>query len=80
MISDTSGDAARAQVDAVRRLGRAGRLAAAVGMSDDARTISLDGIKRRHPEYSEAQVQYLMLCALYGEDLAQKFAHSRSTK
>ena len=49
-------------------------------MSDDARAISLDGIKRRHPEYSEAQVQYLMLCALYGDDLAQKFARSRSTK
>jgi hypothetical protein len=77
---DTSGDAARAQVDAVRRLGRVGRLAAAVGMSEDARTISIDGIKRRHPEYSEAQVQHVMLCALYGNDLAEKFARSRSTK
>jgi hypothetical protein len=77
---DTSDEAERAQIAAARRLGPDGRLAAMVGMSEDARTISLDGIKRRHPEYSEAQVLHVMLCALYGVDLAEKFARSRSDK
>lgn len=80
MNRDTSIEASRAQIDAARRLGCDGRLAIAVGMSEDARTISIDGIKRRHPEYSEAQAQHAMLCALYGEELVEKFARSRSTK
>jgi len=76
---DTSPDAARAQIDAVRRLGREGRLRVAIGMSEDARQISIDGIKRRHPKLSDARARHVVLCALYGEDLADRFARSRTT-
>lgn len=80
MARDTSSDAARAQIDAARRLGLEGRLRIAVAMSEDARQISIEGIKRRHPELSDGRVRHAILCALYGEDLAEKFALSRSTK
>jgi hypothetical protein len=76
---DTSPDAARAQIEAARQLGREGRLRVAVGMSEDARRISIDGIKRRHPELSDERARHVVLCALYGEDLANKFSRSRST-
>jgi hypothetical protein len=49
-------------------------------MSEDARQISIDGVKRRHPELSDARARHVVLCALYGEDLADKFARSRLTK
>jgi hypothetical protein len=76
---DTSPDAAKAQIEAARRLGLEGRLRMAVAMSEDARRISVDGIKRRHPELSDMRARHVVLCALYGEKLADKFAQSRST-
>ena len=79
MARDTSPDAARAQIEAAQQLGREGRLRVGVGMSEDARQISSDGIKRRHPDLSDAQARHLVLCALYGQDLADGFARSRST-
>jgi hypothetical protein len=48
-------------------------------MSEDARQISIDGIKRRHPEFSDARARHVVLVALYGQDLADRFARSRST-
>ncbi|MEO8845073.1 MAG: hypothetical protein ABI591_22790 [Kofleriaceae bacterium] len=78
-MRDTTPETRGAQIDAVRQLGCEGRLRIALGMSEDARQISLDGIKRRHPELSEAAARHIMVCALYGEDLANKFARSRST-
>lgn len=79
MSRDTSPDAARAQIEAARRLGPEGRLRIAIGMSEDARQISIDGVKRRHPELSDERARHLVLCALYGEDLADRFARSRPT-
>ena len=80
MDRDTSPDAARAQIEATRRLGLEERVRVAVAMSEDARRISIDGIKRRHPELSDARARHAVLRALYGEDLADKFALSRTTK
>jgi hypothetical protein len=79
-MRDTSTTASLAQLEAARRLGRDGRVRVAVGMSEDARRISIEGVKRRNPEYSDAQAQHAILCALYGEELADKFARSRSMK
>ena len=79
MERDTSSDAMSAQIEAARQLGCEGRLRVAVGMSEDARQISIDGVKRRHPEFSDARARHIVLCALYGEDLADKFARSRLT-
>jgi hypothetical protein len=47
-------------------------------MSEDARQMSIDGVKRRHPELSDAEARHVVLCAIYGDDLANKFARSRS--
>jgi hypothetical protein len=70
MASDTTSAAQLAQVLAARRLGAEGRLRVAVELSEDARRISVDGVLRRHPDYSIEQARRQVLGALWGEALA----------
>lgn len=69
---DTDPRAHHAQVEALRRLGPAGRIAQAFEMSELAREMSKAGIKKRHPEYSDEDAVRALVWLLYGEDLARK--------
>jgi hypothetical protein len=44
----------------------------ALRMSDDARRISAEGIKQRHPDYSERHVRRALVRLLYGKEAAAK--------
>jgi hypothetical protein len=44
----------------------------ALRMSDDIRRVAAEGIKRRHPEYSERDVRRALVALLYGKDAAAK--------
>jgi hypothetical protein len=44
----------------------------ALRMSDDIRRIAAEGIRQRHPEYSEHEVRRALLALLYGADAAAK--------
>ncbi len=66
---DTSIAAARAQADAYRRMGPQRRVQTAAAMSDDARAISAQGIRDRHPAYSESEVRYALNRLILGDDL-----------
>jgi hypothetical protein len=57
MASDTEALAAAAQVAAAGRLGAVGRLRLAAEMSEEARRISIEGERRRHPSLSEADAR-----------------------
>lgn len=70
--SDTHDAAHQAQLAAWQRLGPDGRIRLAVQMSEDARRISLDGIRRRHPDLTEGEARFELACLLYGEDLATR--------
>jgi hypothetical protein len=48
--SDTTADAFAEHVRYYRRIGRAGRLQLALELSDDARRLAADGVRRRRPE------------------------------
>lgn len=72
MSLDTTGAAQRAQIDAVRRLGPAGRFARAAEMSEDARRISIASELRRHPAWTEAEARAALFCRLWGPDLAAR--------
>jgi hypothetical protein len=73
MASPDTDDLAReAQVAAVRRLGPAERLRLAAEMSEDARRISIEGERRRHPELSEAEARRAVHRRLWGADLAAR--------
>jgi hypothetical protein len=72
MASDTEALASAAQVAAARRLGTAGRLHRAAEMSEEARQISFEGERRRHPELSEAEARGRVLRRVWGAELAAR--------
>ena len=74
MPVDTEDGARDAQVAAVRRLGTSGRLRLAAEMSEDARRISIEGERRRHPELTEAEARQAVLRRLWGAELAARVA------
>jgi hypothetical protein len=72
MASDTKGAALVAQVAALRKLGACERLRMAVEMSEDARRISVEGERRRHPGLSEEEARHRVSRRLWGPDLASR--------
>jgi len=63
---DTSQEAAAIHEEAQRRIGAARRLSAAMQLSDLAHAFALAGVRRRHPELSEAQALAVLARQLYG--------------
>lgn len=74
MPDDTQNGAREAQVAALRRLGPSGRLRLAAEMSEDARQISIEGERRRHPELTEAEARLAVLRRMWGSELAARVA------
>ena len=76
---DTSRAAREAQIAALRSLGGAGRLELAFAMSEEARAISLAGIRARNPQLSEAEARAQLLRRILGPELyAAVYESSRS--
>ena len=69
---DTTADADAIQVQALRRMGPARRGALAVEMSQSARTLSLAGIRHRHPEYDDATARWALFRLLVGDELFRR--------
>lgn len=67
---DTSADARRVQVRALRRVGGPARLAMALRMSEESRSVTLAGIRHRHPDWTNADVHEELLRLLLGPNLA----------
>lgn len=76
---DTAPEARRVQLDALRRLSGPERLAMACAMSDEARAASEAGVRHRHPEWTDRQVQRDLLALLVGPELARKVDAARFT-
>ena len=72
LARDTTPQARRIQLDAMRRLDGPSQLELACRMSDDARAISVAGIRHRHPEWSDREVRQSVLELLLGTDLASR--------
>lgn len=68
---DTSPEAFAYQIDRYRELGPGGRSRIAAEISDAVRETSLAAIRRRHPEYSEAEVRRMFVKVVYGIDLPE---------
>jgi hypothetical protein len=78
MASDTEDSALRAQLAASRRLGASERVRIAAEMSEDARRISIEGERRRHPELSEEEARQRVFRRLWGSELASRVDASLS--
>jgi len=66
---DTAPEAARVRLTVYRRMGAARRAAVAMQMCDDSRGNAAAGIRARHPEYSDEQVQYALNRLVLGDEL-----------
>lgn len=69
---DTSPAVFRAQLAVWEKLGAEGRVALAGRISSSARYLAREGIRARHPEYSDTQLLRALLRLLYGDTLTQK--------
>jgi hypothetical protein len=55
---DTSIDAERVQIDIFRRMAPEQRLKSTIELSQTSRKLLAEGVRKRHPEYSEQQIKY----------------------
>jgi hypothetical protein len=69
--ADTSPEADRFQIEAYRRIGGAGRLAAAFQLIELARKAAVSGIRARHPEYDDEQVHLAYARLLLGDEVTR---------
>ena len=64
---DTTDAAHEAQLQAYRRMGSEKRVAIAFEMSEDVRRMALEGIRSRHPDYSETRARRALFRLLLGD-------------
>src|SRR5205814_1163348 len=70
--ADTTPEAWRVQLEIYRRMSPSKRLELALRMSDSVREIAVAGMRARHPEYNERQVQLAVNRLLLGDELFRK--------
>jgi hypothetical protein len=70
--SDTSLEAIRIQHTIYRRMPPEKRLRLACQMSDSIRAVAADGVRARHPDYTERQVQLAVIRMTLGEELFRR--------
>jgi hypothetical protein len=67
--ADTTPEAWEVQQAIWRRMGGARRVETALRMSDDARALTMAGIRSRHPEYDDEQVRHAAYRLVLGDAL-----------
>jgi hypothetical protein len=70
--ADTTPEAAAVQREVFRRMAPMKRLQLACEMSDFLRGIVTDGVRSRHPDYDEHQVNLAVMRLTIGDELFQK--------
>ena len=71
MAHDTHAEAHRVQIAAYRAMSPERRGEIAAQLSEDIRQIARQGIRLRHPEYTDAEVARALVGILYGRVLAR---------
>jgi hypothetical protein len=67
--TDTTLEAARANLEIVRRLAPEKRLELALELSENIRNVVAAGVRNRHPNYGEDQVRLAVVRLLLGDEL-----------
>jgi hypothetical protein len=66
---DTTPYAHQVQIEIFRRMRPEERLRSAVSLAQTSRELLKEGVRRRHPDYSEEQVRLAVIRIMLGEDL-----------
>ncbi len=69
---DTSSEADDVQLEIFRKMGPEKRLEAGIALSRMCRELMAEGVRKRHPDYSEEQVRLAVIRRLLPEDLFLK--------
>jgi hypothetical protein len=69
---DTTLESHEVQLQVYRRLGATGRARLAGRLSADTRELTRAGIRVRHPEYTEEEVELAIRRLLFGDDLFRR--------
>jgi len=72
MHSDTSTEIELKQQEVFSETSGAQRVAMALDMSDEAKQITCDGIRARHPDFDQDMIHAEWLNILYGPELTKK--------
>ncbi len=72
IAADTSPEADAVQVEAYRHMGGAERVQVMFRLNQMVRQTAMAGIRRRHPDYGDADVLVALAQLLYGEDLVRR--------
>lgn len=75
--ADTTAEAWQVHLETLRRLTGPERVAMAFEMSAAARDLSEAGIRHRHPDWDDRQVQDALMELLLGHELADAVRRSR---
>ena len=70
--TDTSPEAEAVLLDCLRRMTPQERIRQVCAASNQVKRMAFDAIRRRHPDFSEDEVQLRFIELTYGADLAQK--------
>ena len=71
---DTSAQAREIQVEIYRRMTPSHRVALALELSEEARALTVSGIRARHPGWTDSRVAEACRERLLGTDLARQLA------
>ena len=77
--TDTSAEAEAVQLDLLRKMTPQQRIEKMCGLSHSVRQMTLQAIRRRHPEYSDADVQLKFIELTYGQALADDLRRWQET-
>jgi hypothetical protein len=80
VAADTSLEAARVEAEIFRRMPAARRLQLACEMSDYVRALSVAGVRRRHPEYTEEEAKLAVTRMCIGEKLFKEVYPGRDVR
>ena len=69
---DTSEDAARVQLEVYRRMAPSERLNVGLELTRMSRDLLAQGIRARHPEYSDDQVKWAVIRVWIGRDMFRR--------
>ena len=67
--ADTTLEAARVQIKALRRMSLSERLMETLKMSDAMRQMAEEGFRRRHPDYPDDQIHLATTRLAIGDDI-----------
>ena len=70
--TDTDAEAHAIQLDAMRRMPPLERIQKALRLSAEVKQMSMDAIRRRHPDMDDSEVRLKYIELTYGPDLAGK--------